>query len=240
MVKSERFKYGGKMYTRLIEEPYSSWEVAVDLGQRQDYTALSVIEHTRMPIPDDFEVDEAWKTIKEKVTERYAVRWLQRLPLGMDYPDQAARIAELLSRPPLRGHADLVIDDAGVGAPVADEFCRRWAVKPVRVTLSGTASEVIRHGPRKYTVPKRDLVSHLDARLNTGELVFADDIPEREALKDELTNFQRHVTATNRFTFEARSGKHDDIVLAVGFALWWAIEKRKRNRFHVGAVLGMY
>ena len=155
--------------------------------------------------------------------------------LGMDYPLQAERIAELLSRPPLRGYADMVVDDAGVGAPVADEFEKRWAVKPVRVTLSGTASDVMRHGHRKFTVPKLQLVSHLDARLNNGELVFAENLGEEEALRDELANFQRHVTATNRFSFEARSGKHDDIVLSIGFGLWWCIEKRKRNHFHTGS-----
>jgi hypothetical protein len=238
-MKTERFKYKGKMYTRYIEEPYSSWIVGVDLGQRVDYTAVSVIEHVRTPT-DEWDVNEAACTSKQKVEERFTVRGLQRLSLGLDYPDQAARIAELLSRPPLRGFADMVIDDTGVGAPVADEFERRWSAKPVRVTLTGTSLEVNKLGPRKYTVPKLQLVSHLDARLNNGELIFAENLADSEALRDELANFQQHLSATGRPTFEARASKHDDIVLSIGLALWWTIEKRKRNRFHVGPVLGLY
>lgn len=110
----------------------------------------------------------------------------------------------------------------------------------MRVTLSGTATEVIRHGHRKFTVPKLILVSHLDARLNNGELIFAEGLSESEVAKDELANFQRHVTAAGRSTFEARGSKHDDIVLSIGFALWWCIEKRRINRGSVGAVRGLY
>jgi len=89
-------------------------------------------------------------------------------------------------------------------------------------------------------VPKIVLVSHLDARLHTGELRFADDLSEAEAIKDELANFQRHVSAAGRATFEARSNTHDDIVLSVGLALWWALEKRTINRGSVAGVVGLY
>lgn len=133
----------------------------------------------------------------------------------------------------------MVIDEASVGTAVADDFEKRWTVKPVRVTTSGMAAEVIRHGPRKYTVPKLQLVSHLDAKLNNGELIFAEGLSDSEQIRDEMANFQQHLTATNRFSFEARSGKHDDIVCSLGFGVWWAIEKRKRNRFYVGPVRGL-
>ena len=53
------------------------------------------------------------------------------------------------------------------------------------------------------------------ARARPGELKFAEDMSERETIKDELVNFQRHVTAAGRATFEARGSKHDDIVIAV-------------------------
>lgn len=238
-MKTERYSYKGKTCTRFIEEPYSSWVVSVDLGKRIDYTAVSVFEHTREPI-DEWVADEVKCTTRQKVLERYTVRGLQRLPLGVDYPVQADHIAGLLSRPPLHGYADMVIDEASVGTAVADDFEARWAVKPVRVTVHGTAAEVIRHGPRKFTVPKLQIVSHLDAKLNNGELVFAEGLSDSEALRDEMTNFQQTVTATNQFSFEARSGKHDDLVISLGMGLWWCVEKRKRNRFHVGPVLGMY
>jgi hypothetical protein len=238
-LNAEVFWDKGRRIERILAQPFSQWVVGVDLGQRNDHTAVCAMHHTREPI-DAWDLNENSGELRQKVEERFAVRGLQRLPLGMDYPDQAAKINELLSRPPLRGYADMVIDDAGVGAPVGDEFVKRWGVKPVRVTLSGTSTEVTRRKYRSYTVPKLLVVSHLDARFNSKELVFADDLPEREAIKDELTNFARHITAAGRSTFEARGSKHDDIVIATGLALWWSITKREQNRWHVGSMIGLY
>jgi hypothetical protein len=98
---------------------------------------------------------------------------------------------------------------------------------------------VTRLGHRRYGVPKIMLISPVDARLHTGELVFAEDLPEREALKDELQNFQRSVTASGHSKFEGRSTSSDDIVLAISMAVWWAIEKRKLNKGSAGPLLGL-
>ena len=239
-LQQETFWHKGKKWTRLPESHYETWVMGVDLGKQNDFTAISAIQHTREPIPDEWEHNERTGTIRQKVVECFAVRGLQRLPLGMDYTEQGERIRQLLLAPPIRGEADLVIDEAGIGAPVCDQVVAHGRLNPVRVNLTGTSTEVARLGHRRYSVPKILLVSNLDARLSTRELVFADDLPERDALKDELVNFQRHVTATGRATFEGRSSKHDDIVLSIGFALWWCIEKRKINKGRVGSVVGLF
>ena len=59
--------------------------------------------------------------------------------------------------------------------------------------------------------------------VNTGELRFAEEIPDRVALEDELLSFERQTTASGRSTFSARSGKHDDLILSVAIGLWWAM-----------------
>jgi hypothetical protein len=238
MVKVERFMHKGRNWTRYFEPPYQQWVVGCDLGKRVDYTALNAMQHTREPL-DDWEVDEVQATTRQKVVQRFAVRGLQRLPLGMDYTIQGERIRELLLAPPLRGDADLVIDDSSIGEPVCDQLVAHGRLNPVRVTLHGMSNEVIRKGYRRFSVPKMQVISHLDARLGSGELVFADDLDLKEVASDELTNFQRHITAAGRSTFEARSGKHDDIVLSIGFALWWAVERR-RHQIHTGRLRGLY
>jgi len=237
---AERFLHKGRWWTRYTDQPYDCWVMAADLGKRVDFTAITAIEHTRTPLADQWDVDEVKAVTRQKVEERFAVRGLQRLPLNMDYTIQAERIRALLLGPPINGQADLVVDDAGVGAPVADQMITHGKLNPVRVTLTGTGLEVRRHAYRKYTVPKLTLVSHLDAHLNSGELIFAEDLALREVAVDELSNFQRHVTAAGRSTFEARSGAHDDIVLSAGFGLWWAVEKRRINRGRVSSVRGLY
>ena len=68
---------------------------------------------------------------------------------------------------------------------------------------------------------------------------FAAELTEAPAIAEELKDFKRHLGAAGRATYQARIGKHDDLVLAVAIALWWATERRK-HRVIVGAVLGLY
>ena len=76
---------------------------------------------------------------------------------------------------------------------------------------------------------KSFLISGVDACLHDGSLRFADELREREALREELQNFRRHVTNAGRATYQARTGAHDDLVLAVAISLWWCGERRKRQ-----------
>ena len=73
------------------------------------------------------------------------------------------------------------------------------------------------------------LISGLDARLLSGELRFAAALGEAHALAEELKDFRRHLTSAGRASYQARVGKHDDLVLAVAIALWWAIERRRHQ-----------
>ena len=83
------------------------------------------------------------------------------------------------------------------------------------------------------------LISGVDARLHSGELRFAAELTQAHALAEELKDFRRHLTAAGRATYQARTGKHDDLVLAVAIALWWAVERR-RHQIHSGPLVGLY
>ena len=94
---------------------------------------------------------------------------------------------------------------------------------------------------RGLVVPKSALVSTLDAKLHTGELRFAPELLEAEAMKSELADFRRHVTRAGRSVFEARSSAHDDLVLAVSLALWRATGGGKpRGEIRHGTAIGFY
>lgn len=69
--------------------------------------------------------------------------------------------------------------------------------------------------------------STLDARLHTGELRFAADLTEAGAMANELRDFRRKVSAAGRFSYEARVGQHDDLVLAVAIGLWTIVGRPK-------------
>jgi hypothetical protein len=194
------------------EEFAVKYVLGADLGQSTDPTAIAILEHRKV-------WHKHWSgrdTIM--VEERLDVRHLARLPLGMSYPAVVEAVGALLARPPLADHeCELVIDETGVGRAVADLF-DVYGLNPTRVTITAGAEQS--QSGNGWHVAKQILISTLDARLHTGELKFAADLLEALALRDELLDFRRKVSVAGRFSFEARVGKHDDLVLAVALALW--------------------
>lgn len=179
--------------------------VGLDLGQSQDYTALSVLEKV-------VKVGE----FKEKLDPVYNVRYLKRFKLGTPYPEivkETNSIMEELHRPVL------VVDNTGVGRPVTDLFRdrRRW-VYAINITGGGSVT----HKGARYNVPKRDLVSSLVVLFQAGRLKIAASLKHAETLRDELLSFKVKINEkTAHESYEhAREGDHDDLVLSVALASW--------------------
>lgn len=205
----------GPYYREAIAEQFV---VAVDLGQSSDPTAIAVLHHrhhrqTRV----DGCVEEAGET--------FDVRYLKRLPLGLSYIEQVAEVGRLHARPPLSAGCELVIDETGVGRAVGDLF-DAGGMKPTRITITGGDSYSC-VGERRWHVPKGLLISTLDARLHTGDLRFAADLAEAGAMANELKDFRRKVSVAGRYSYEARVGQHDDLVLAVAIGLWAIVGRPK-------------
>jgi hypothetical protein len=70
-----------------------------------------------------------------------------------------------------------------------------------------------------FHVPKTVLISTLESRMHTQELKVAPRLVEAGPFREELSDFERHVTDACRTTWSARVGKHDDIVLATSLAV---------------------
>jgi hypothetical protein len=74
-----------------------------------------------------------------------------------------------------------------------------------------------------YHVPKKELVTCLQVVLQGRRLQIVRSLPEAAALVRELQQFQVKITAAAHETFGVwREGQHDDLVLAVALACWWA------------------
>jgi hypothetical protein len=179
------------------------YKIGVDLGQSNDSTAIAVVRKIeRYPEKPVFQVGH-----------------LSRVALGTPYPAIVVHVMDLLSRPRFRGKAELVIDMTGVGRPVFDMF-QGYGVTPIGVLITGGDSQT-RDGSI-YRVPKIALVSRLQALLHDQRLHIHSEIPDAIALVSELQNFRAEYSETGYIRFNARSGKHDDLVLAVAIALWRA------------------
>lgn len=145
----------------------------------------------------------------------FRVHHLERLPLKTPYPAQIARVQFMMSRLPRS--AALVLDDTGVGKGIGDLF-EDAGLSPLRVSItSGVETHIT---GRSVTVPKATLVSTLVARVHAGELFVHESLRDWPVLRRELLNFRPEITRTGIETWNARSGEHDDLVLALALAVW--------------------
>jgi hypothetical protein len=94
-------------------------------------------------------------------------------------------------------------------------------LEPIRITITGGGDEATAHGGDRFHVSKTTLISTIDALLHTGVLRFAASLSDAGAMRDELKDFRRKLSDAGRATYAARSGTHDDLVLAVAVACWW-------------------
>jgi hypothetical protein len=174
----------------------------VDLGQRQDPTALAVIE---------------WNG--EAVA--LSLRHLERMPLGTPYPEVAERVSRRMrSRQLAGGRRHLIVDGTGVGPAVVDLLRQKdlqshlW---PVTITGGGTES----YADGYFRVPKRELIVGVEVLVEQGGLRIAEGMKDGAALVHEMSEMRVKLSGRARQRYGAgRRGEHDDLVLAVALACW--------------------
>jgi hypothetical protein len=181
------------------------YQIGVDPGQSIDPTAIAAVR----------QVPQA-----EGKRPLFQCGLLERLPLNTTYPGVVQHIRRLVAAEPFLGHSEIVLDLTGVGRPVADLF-NSEGLYPVKVTITAGEGE---HKDERgvYHVSKLLLVSTVQTLLHDGRLQIQKDLPEAAILRAELEDFRAQVTDAGRWTFGARSGAHDDLVLALALACWRA------------------
>jgi hypothetical protein len=190
-----------------LRQPFAgkTFIVGLDLGQQNDYSALSVLE---------------------RLGDVYHLRHLERLPLGSSYVDQLDRVRARLNRKALRENTDLtlVIDQTGVGRPIFDMFRKLGMAIPIIGITITSGDKVTQPGPNEYHVPKKDFIGNLTVLAEQGKLLAAGRLPLVTDFKMELGNFRAKVSQrTGHASFEAwREGDKDDLVLSVALSAWYA------------------
>jgi hypothetical protein len=177
--------------------------IGLDFGQAQDFTAAAILE-------------------RQGGAERtYAGRHLQRWPLGTSYPEIVQDVLELTRR--LTPAPVLVVDATGVGQPVVG-LLRRAGISCPLYAITITAGHAVASSlPGYINVPKKELVSVMQVLLQTRRLKIAPGLPDAPTLIAELANFQaKIIPAASDTVGPWREGAHDDLVLAVALAGWFA------------------
>lgn len=190
----------------------SQFFIGLDLGQARDPSAIAVVE--RAELVGEWDA-VAWAHRREI---ELRLRQLERLPLGMKYPEIERRVRELVDAMVRRGDCELLVDATGVGRPVVDHLQEAGG--------GGYGGQMERlEGGFDY-VPKRDLMAGLQVVLEHGELKIARALRQAAALRKEMADMRVKVTPAGNEQFGAwRSGEHDDLVFAVALACW-GVKKR--------------
>jgi hypothetical protein len=195
----------------------SRFFVGLDLGKRQDHTALAVLE--RAPL--------VWRDERDPVTwaprreVRHFERLLRRAPLMTPYPDVVELVGKVVSSPALRGRTTLVVDATGVGGPVVDLLRRaRLPCLLMPVMITGGSGEST--DGSVWHVPKSDLIVGLQVAFQKRWLEVAGGLSEAEASRKELLGMRMRVSSFGSEQYGGRG--HDDLVLAAALA-WWRVRR---------------
>lgn len=195
--------------------PITDYVIGLDLGRDRDYSAVVVLalrleenggyDHVRLTQP--------YRRIVEIIA-------LERVPLGTEYIKVVEYIRKLVSRlharagwgaVPVRVH--LIMDSAGPGQ-VALELIRAQRMNINFVPAILTAG--LEHGRSpsgKATVPRREVIGTLRYLLEVQLLRLHRDHPLAEVLKKEIAAVRP----------EGGQYAHDDLVIAAGLAVWYAV-----------------
>jgi hypothetical protein len=128
-----------------------------------------------------------------KAESHYAVRHLERLPLGTSYTKVCDYLMKMFARSELTGTM-LAVDETGVGRPVVDllDTSRIQAdLRPITITGGHEAHRGERKG---WKVPKKCLVSTMQVLLQGRRITVAKSLPFTAILVEELLNFQVKIT----------------------------------------------
>jgi hypothetical protein len=189
----------------------------LDLGKRRDYSALAILEYIRpFYTRQNF---TTYTTEAEYEEPRYAIRFLERIPLETRYTDVVGRISAKIYYALNRSYdCTLIVDATGVGQPVVEMFRDlppRATLAPVVITAGGSESKA----KDEWRVPKNDLIAGLQVMLESGSLKIATGLKYGDALMEELLEFR---SAPNSKGSDSYEGPQDDLVLALSLAVWRA------------------
>ncbi len=217
----------------------------LDLGERRDFTALTVLHQRAVPTgttsrvqgrfnPDrgqfgyDMEPEylfhydavhlDRWRGKGYSVIPETLRATFQALRQRAYQEQHAAHVYQAVEP-----NITLLVDGTGVGVAVVEEI-RKAGIDCIGITIHG--GDVVNHEDDNYRVPKRELVARTQVLLEQKRLRIAEALPLASVLTSEMENFKaKKATLTGHDSYGAgadwREGNHDDLVLATAMACWY-------------------
>ncbi|MBY0502548.1 MAG: terminase family protein [Bryobacteraceae bacterium] len=203
-----------------FEKYRPAYYLAFDPGKMRDHSAIVLIEFRVIPTGTRDTVTYLplyRRELRVVLAEQFRLKTAHRAVID--------RLSKLCNHPHLAHHTQLLVDGTGKGEPV-EEMCReaKLPVSLLPLTITPGGKESVSSNWR--TVPKANLVANLEYLLERGNLRISNAIPQGDLLRNELRHFERKSRRGGSVKYEAGSG-HDDLVMALAMAAWWAWKHRK-------------
>jgi Terminase RNaseH-like domain len=211
--------------------------IGIDIGKVNDPSAVSVAEAAQYatgahrytgripPHVDHRGFFDPGKDTDPIMKTRYVIRQMQRLKLGLGYPEQAKLLEDLLCNAIFRDRELRVfVDITGVGRPVYEDIRSALTVReevlarrnpiqwrPVNFVHGET------YNRRTGSLGKGFLVSRLQALLQNGR-IDGPNTAEMLATIEELRVYESKISDEGAATYGAKTGKHDDLATALALS----------------------
>jgi len=183
--------------------------LGLDLGQRQDHSALALLD-----LQWDY-VGRCAATYEWVFEPSLTLRGLHRFPLNTSYIDVQEMLIDFLGDidhrfelavPPRR---ELIIDAGGPGGPMVDwlrrSLPRGVELKPVIITSGHSEG---RHPDGFYTIPRRTLITELILMVNYRTITIPPGLDHWEDFVAEMVQLRGE-------SGHPVAGGHDDLVMSV-------------------------
>lgn len=198
--------------------------VSVDLGQADDFSALSVLR--RVWVWPGHKKREAFDPNTAEL--RHEVALLVRWPIQTDYPIIVKQIEETYRLVESEQDADrvaLIVDRGGPGRPIVD-YLKKAKLRPIGITVTGGDVQKDREED-DMTCPKKDIVSALIFEAQSGWVKINETLEWAKELENEFDYFGYKINRdTGNITYESQERRiHDDLVVSVASGLWYSRTK---------------
>lgn len=187
---------------------WSRWVIAADLGQASDPTAIVAIE--------DQCLQHRKNSQAHKLGPRtHTVRWADRFT-GASYVDVVNHLATLITKKEFVERTQLVTDGSSLGRVVSDMLDDE---KAEHTAIQITAGQQWKRRGKYVNAGKTFLLENLAVLFQTGELKFANDLPLKDQIVEELSSFElKTTTAGNTIISGGGASHHGDLGVALALA----------------------
>lgn len=181
---------------------------SVDLGRAQDHSAVALLEQRA-----------GFSKALRRVVDVYYATYIKRYDLGTPYTTVVRQVANQWQDPRLIKAGTLLVDMGHAGMAVIENMIDE-GLDPIGIQITGGYT-INQNEDGNYTVPKRELVAAGTILLESNRLYILPELEHSDLLVKEMEAFKMKMNKRGHEQYEGE-GEHDDMVMAVLMAAWFA------------------